>query len=155
MDVSIHTLLERHKTVVDTQSVLDWLYFADPRTQAWEASRLAGGWQWLASPEMRDELAHVLGRGHLPVTGRSVEQVLADMDARVSWQALPVLGEGQRLRCSDRDDQKFIDAAIGWQACWLVSRDKAVLKLGRRAQRLCGLHILRPTDWTPDTPFTA
>jgi hypothetical protein len=37
----------------------------------------------------------------------------------------------------------------------LVSRDKAVLKLGRRAQRLCGLHILRPTDWTPDTPFTA
>jgi uncharacterized protein len=140
-------VLYAHGTIIDTQSVLDWLYFEDPRTTGWEAARQAGHWHWVAAPEMRAELAHVLERGHLPVTARSAEQVLAHMDLRARWQALPVVGEGQRLRCTDRDDQKFIDAGIGWRVRWLVSRDKAVLKLAKRAHKLCGLQILRPCDW--------
>lgn len=145
--VSTHSLSDNVLTVMDSQSVLDWLYFEDPCTQAWESWRLAGHWRWVAAPEMRDELAHVLGRGHLPAKGRSAQQVLDDMDRRVAWQALPILGAGQRLRCTDPDDQKFIDAAMGWQVRWLVSRDKAVLKVGRRAQRLCSLQILPPGHW--------
>jgi uncharacterized protein len=147
INVSAHSVFNNVLTVMDSQSVLDWLYFEDPRTQAWESWRLAGHWRWVAAPEMRDELAYVLGRGHLPAKGRSAAQVLDDMDSRVVWQALPILGEGQRLRCTDPDDQKFIDAAIGWQVRWLVSRDKAVLKVGRRAQRLCSLQILPPGHW--------
>jgi predicted nucleic acid-binding protein len=50
-----------------------------------------------------------------------------------------------RLRCTDPDDQKFIDAAIV-SAQWLISRDRAVLKLARRAAAL-GLRIVTPERW--------
>ncbi|MBN8487205.1 MAG: PIN domain-containing protein, partial [Burkholderiales bacterium] len=53
------------------------------------------------------------------------------------------------LRCTDPDDQKFIDFALACGARWLVSRDKAVLKLRRRALALHGLQIVHPADWRP------
>lgn len=37
-------------------------------------------------------------------------------------------------QCRDKDDQKFIDAAIYYQCHWLISRDKHVLKLKNRMQ---------------------
>ncbi|MBX3622048.1 MAG: PIN domain-containing protein [Rhizobacter sp.] len=51
-----------------------------------------------------------------------------------------------RLRCTDPDDQKFIDLAVA-NARWLVSRDRAVLKLARRAA-LFGLQVVSPDRWT-------
>ena len=51
-----------------------------------------------------------------------------------------------RFRCTDADDQKFIDLAIEHRARWLVSRDRAVLKLARRAAPL-GLGIVTPARW--------
>ena len=45
--------------------------------------------------------------------------------------------------CSDRDDQKFLDLAYTARADWLVTKDKALLKLARRARR-DGLKILLP-----------
>ena len=39
----------------------------------------------------------------------------------------PVLGAHQLLRCSDPDDQKFIDLAVAHR-CTLVSKDREVLR---------------------------
>lgn len=135
-------------SVLDTQAVLDWLYFADPVAAAWEALRQAGSWHWVASAAMRDELAHVLERGLPPGRGLDGSAVLACFDARASLLPEVVLGEGRRLRCTDPDDQKFIDFALGHRAAWLVSRDRAVLKLARRAG-LQGVKILPPARWQP------
>jgi len=49
------------------------------------------------------------------------------------------------LRCTDTDDQKFIDFALAYGAA-LLSRDRAVLKLARRG-RNAGLEILTPECW--------
>jgi predicted nucleic acid-binding protein len=38
-----------------------------------------------------------------------------------------------RLACVDPDDQKFLDAAFASGADWLLTRDKALLALARRA----------------------
>jgi predicted nucleic acid-binding protein len=47
-------------------------------------------------------------------------------------------------RCADRDDQKFLELARDAAADWLVTADKALLKLARR-DRLRGLfRILTP-----------
>jgi predicted nucleic acid-binding protein len=47
-------------------------------------------------------------------------------------------------RCADRDDQKFLELARDSTADWLVTADKALLKLARR-DRLRGLfRILTP-----------
>jgi hypothetical protein len=43
----------------------------------------------------------------------------------------------------------FIDLALGVGARWLLSRDKAVLKLNRKAFALRGCSIIRPQDWGP------
>ena len=57
-----------------------------------------------------------------------------------------MIGEALRMRCTDPDDQTFIDLALSRGAQWLLSRDRAVLKLAKRA-RVLGLHILTPAAW--------
>jgi predicted nucleic acid-binding protein len=49
--------------------------------------------------------------------------------------------------CRDPDDQKFIDLALAAKAQWLVSRDKALLALAKRAKAR-GLLIVKPEAWT-------
>lgn len=148
--VGAHPPPHHRWAVLDTQAVLDWLYFDDPVTASWEAWRQAGHWQWVAGHALRAELAHVLGRGELPGASRATAQSVLDLfDERVLWQPDPVAAQCGTLRCTDPDDQKFIDFARVHQARWLVSRDRAVLKLRRRAQAAHGLLILPPRQWQP------
>ena len=133
--------------VIDTQSVLDWLYFSDPVCTQWPVQLQAGRWQWVASKPMREELAHVLLRGIDQPSRAPVEVVLAGFDRWVTLFDPPPVGDGTRLLCSDPDDQKFIDLAMTLPATWLISRDKAVLKLRRRAWERCGLRIVTPAQW--------
>ena len=58
----------------------------------------------------------------------------------------PVAAPGPPLRCRDPDDQMFIDLALSARAQWLVTRDRALLVLARRA-RLRGVTVIRPVDW--------
>ena len=51
--------------ILDTNVVLDWLVFRNPMCAALAAAVVAGELRWVATPAMRDELAHVLARGHL------------------------------------------------------------------------------------------
>lgn len=134
--------------VLDTNVVLDWLVFRDPEGRALFDAIEQRQLRWLATEAMRDELLHVLGRGiaaaYLPDLPRITE----------SWRQLAeiapppeLLGDATRLRCTDVDDQKFVDLALAG-ARWLVSRDRAVLKLARRAGRL-GLQVIPPGRWHP------
>jgi predicted nucleic acid-binding protein len=50
------------------------------------------------------------------------------------------------LHCRDPDDQMFLDLALAAGARWLVSRDRALLHLRRRAQSH-GLAIVTPEQW--------
>ena len=55
------------------------------------------------------------------------------------------------MRCTDADDQKFIDLALGARAVALLSADRAVLRLARRAAAF-GLVITTVAGWRLDTP---
>jgi predicted nucleic acid-binding protein len=50
-------------------------------------------------------------------------------------------------RCKDRDDQKFLELAHTARADWLVSKDRAVLKLARRVARDFGFRIAQPAQF--------
>ena len=148
--VSTHSHRCTHWAVLDTQAVLDWLYFDDPHTRHWEDWRNAGDWCWVAGCAMRDELAHVLGRGCLPPgRGMAADALLAAFDVRVQCLPEPAPSLAPRPRCTDPDDQKFIDFAVSHCAAWLVSRDRAVLKLRRRVLSAHGVQIVPPRDWAP------
>lgn len=132
--------------VLDTNVVLDCLLFRDPGCAALVEWLAAGRLRWLASTAMRDELAHVLARGHLDAWSPDPAALFAIWDR---WVSSTAEGGPSRLHCTDPDDQKFIDAALTHRARWLVSRDRAVLKLARRA-RAVGLAIVTPAAWTRD-----
>jgi predicted nucleic acid-binding protein len=137
--------------VLDTNVVLDWLWFDDPRLVPLTFRLRAGTLRWLATPPMREELAAVLGRATLPARPRSAEGVLADYDRWCALHPEPVApAHSAALRCTDTDDQKFIDLALtlarNGGATALLTRDRAVLRLARHA-RLHRLWIGPPERW--------
>jgi predicted nucleic acid-binding protein len=127
--------------VLDTNVVLDWLLFADARCRGLAEAIISGRVRWIASPPMRAELEHVLARGIRSARAGDPGRTLEGW-ARWSVAVEPCDRPSPRaLRCTDADDQKFIDLALHTGAATLVSRDRAVLKLARRAAPL-GLAIV-------------
>jgi predicted nucleic acid-binding protein len=132
--------------VLDTNVVLDWLLFDDPRAARLAGAVQAGRVRWIASPPMRCELDRVLRRGIASRPGHATDAVVSAFD-RWSVAAEPVPAPPlPRLRCSDVDDQKFIDLAVQARASFLISRDRAVLRLAGAARGL-GLAIVVPERW--------
>ncbi len=137
------SLTGRPRVVIDTNAVLDWLLFAAPEAQALGRDVEGGRLVWIGTASMRDELARVLAGRFAARPGRDPASVLA------AWQRhcelVPCCGAAP-WRCDDPDDQAFVDLAVGAGARWLVSRDKALLRLARRARAL-DLRIVTPEHW--------
>ena len=148
--VALPSLAAVPAVVLDTNVVLDWLVFGNPDCLPIVNAIEAGTWRWLVTEPMRQELTHVLGRGVLHSWAPDEARLWATWDrlARLTAATTPA-GSALRLRCTDPDDQKFVDLALGAAQC-LISRDRAVLKLRRRAAAL-GLQVLTPAQWLTAT----
>jgi putative PIN family toxin of toxin-antitoxin system len=139
--------------VLDTNTVLDWLVFADGAGLGVANGITSQRLVWHATPSMRVELEHVLPRPALARWRPDVQRVLACFDEYVTLVRTSTLAASSAvlpapaLVCKDADDQKFIDLAVAIGARWLFTRDRALLKLARAAQRV-GVCVLRPADWT-------
>ena len=142
--------------VLDTNVVLDWLVFGDPDGATLGAAIAAGEVRWIATTAMRDELAHVLGRGHLDPWHPDPAVVWGAWDRHCESVTTPtaLAAAAGRLRCSDPDDQKFIDLAVRAPARWLLSRDRAVLKLSRQLLAI-GVQVTVPQHWRRERASTA
>ena len=136
--------------VLDTNVVLDWLFFADPGCAPLSLAIRHRQVRWIASQGMRNEIEHVLQRGIRARRPAGIGSVLASWD---EWASIVPTGDGPlpaTLRCTDPDDQKFIDLALRTGASALLTRDRAVLKLARRA-RAHGLSIQTAVAWQERT----
>ena len=132
--------------VLDTNVVLDWLYFSDPACSLLSTVIRGRQVRWIASPAMRAEIEHVLRRGIHAKGSADAESVMGAWD---NWASVrPAVDEPSPagMRCTDPDDQKFIDFALRIGASALLTRDRAVLKLARRA-RGHGLRIETAVAW--------
>lgn len=136
---------EPERVVLDTNTVLDCLVFRDPAAGVLATALATGAVRWMACPSMPRELERVLGYGRLGRWTPNSECVLASFDAYACMVAEPP-APSPGPRCTDPDDQVFIDLALAERARWLVSRDRAVLKLERHA-RARGLRIVPPARW--------
>lgn len=118
--------------VLDTNIVLDIFVFNDPASQPLKQALQGGQVRWLATQAMRDELERVLAYPkivpRLVFYQVSAADVLAQFDrhARLEPEAARAT-----LKCSDADDQKFIDLALAHKAT-LLSKDRAILNMKRR-----------------------
>jgi predicted nucleic acid-binding protein len=132
--------------VLDTNVVLDWLVFGDARVAPLVRALTTGSLACHGTPAMRDELARVLRSPALQRWQPDGEWVLATYDSHVGRWEGPCPAAGPSLRCRDSDDQKYIDLALRSGARWLVSHDRALLDLDRRA-RPRGFGIVTPARW--------
>ena len=131
--------------VLDTNVVLDWLVFKDAQAGPLTEALAAGTLRWLTCRRMRDELERTLAYPALAKWNPDSEHVLTIFDRQGTAQPDPPPAPLD-LRCSDPDDQVFLDLALATRARWLLTHDRALLKLARRAGR-SGLHILPPARW--------
>jgi predicted nucleic acid-binding protein len=131
--------------VLDTNVVLDWLVFHDPRCASLAAALQLRRLTWVASAAMRDELAAVLPRPQFARWQPDCAEVLSNFDRFATPCAAP-RAAAPALNCRDPDDQMFIDLACALRATWLFSRDRALLALARRA-RAWDVEITTPQDW--------
>lgn len=134
------------RLVLDTNAVLDALLFADPRmTSAVEALARREA-QWLATAPMREELARVLVRSALARYAPDCERILTEFDDQALMMAASAVVGSPRLICRDPDDQPFIDLAFHLRPCTLLTQDRDLHALARRAAVL-GVAILRPQQF--------
>ncbi len=143
------------RVVLDTNVVLDALLFDNVEVRPLWRAITSGEVQWLTTEPMLDEFRHQLSK---PALGRYTpqsERMLSEaLRAAQVTPPAPVRPPSlSRLRCRDSDDQPFIDLAW-WHRATLISRDRDLLSLARKARPL-GLVIVAPRDHAGRHPESA
>jgi uncharacterized protein len=126
--------------VLDTNVLLDLWLFDDPSVRSLREAIDAGILRPLRTTETDAEFVEVLQRARFGL-GESARATVLERWAACSEPSANV--EPAPLVCSDPDDQKFLDVAFSGGADLLLTRDKALLQLARRAEA-AGLLIRSP-----------
>lgn len=128
--------------VLDTNVVIDWLVFDDAFMAPLRDGIAQGQIHVLTHAPAIVELQRVVGYPALKLSPDRQRSIVARY---LDQTRVPTLPQGFSLtqmltptgfpRCRDPDDRHFLALAFHARAQALVSRDKAVLKLRRRARR--------------------
>jgi putative PIN family toxin of toxin-antitoxin system len=137
------------RIVLDTNVCLDLFVFKDPRWSALLAAIESGAVEAITRADCREEYLVVLHYKHLPLDDDSRPLSAARFDQLIKVVAPPE--SGVRLPvCTDRDDQKFLELARDAGAAILITKDKALLKLGRRLAKAGMFKVMVPEAWSPE-----
>ncbi|QOY96404.1 putative toxin-antitoxin system toxin component, PIN family [Massilia sp. UMI-21] len=132
--------------VIDTNVCLDLFVFRDPRWAPLLAALESGELAAVTRADCRDEYRVVLHYPHLPLDEATRAEAAARFDALLTVVA-PDPKQVRLPVCTDRDDQKFLEIARDAGADVLITKDKALLKLGRRTAREGLFRIMVPEAW--------
>lgn len=129
------------KALLDTNVWLDWLVFDDPGVVSIARAVESGALLALGSEDTRAEWLDVIARPQFDLDRRALAEAVAAYDRFAQCRPR---APACALACRDRDDQKFVDLAVAERANWLITKDRALLALARRAARDWRLSIVRP-----------
>lgn len=131
------------RLVIDTNVLVSALVFKDsrhiPLREAWEAKRVTP----LLSVATYRELKHVLCYRMFALEDDQIQAAIERIGPFIEWIAIDETQTVTLPKCSDRDDQKFLDVALCGRADALVTYDKALLKMRRRD---LGFRIGKPEE---------
>jgi uncharacterized protein len=136
------------RLVLDTNVWLDWLVFDDPSVAPLRQAQAGSLIQIVINDACLDELSAVLAYPQFALDEPQRNIHLATVDGCATRldglrpseiHALP--------RCSDPDDQKFLELARDSHSDWLITKDKALLGLRPSAIRMAGFRIATPSHW--------
>ena len=136
------------RLVLDTNVWLDWLLFDEPSVAPIKAAVAAGRAEVFIDASVEAELARVLA---YPFGARTLD---AGRQAELLACCLSIArrdeGGGMRddpaslPKCSDVDDQKFLELALACGAAFLVTRDNDLLGLPWNKLRQLPYRIVTP-----------
>ena len=140
------------RLVLDTNIWLDWLVFGEPSLAPLKAAVAERRAELFIDAACEAELARVLaydfGKHSVDAAAqaaclaecrRLARPVGSDPDS-LAWGLTP----NSLPRCTDPGDQIFLEAALAARADFLVTRDRALLDLGRRG---LPFRIVTPDAW--------
>jgi uncharacterized protein len=140
------------RLVLDTNIVLDCLVFCDSTTRDLTAAIGARRVHALVHQHALDELERVLAYPKLRLAATEQRQVLDRYLSVATFVPMPdTFSHGSLLlpsdfpRCRDRDDELFLALAYHARADGLITKDKAVLKLRKKARRF-SVEIRAPAE---------
>ena len=122
----------RPRAVIDTNVLLDFWVFDDPAVRPLRTALEAGRVTVLRSGDSVDEFTQVIMREKFDLATEARFGILRQWD-RLATPVERIFGAP--VACSDPHDQMFLDLAYSARADWLVTKDKALLKVARRARR--------------------
>ena len=140
------------RLVIDTNVWLDWLVFEAKELADLRAARQAGVARIVIDAPCLAELERVLAYPNIGLDAASIAATLDDVRLITESFSGECLHAQPLPRCQDPDDQKFLRLAAAARADCLVTRDVALLRLGRRTARAFGFAIRGPGDWRPPEP---
>jgi putative PIN family toxin of toxin-antitoxin system len=136
------------RLVLDTNVWIDWLLFDDPAVTPIKAAQREGRIRIVVDGACLDELIAVLAYPEFGLDETQKNRHLAEVGRctimQTQRQAVPAVA---LPRCTDPDDQKFLALAQNAAAHWLLTRDKALLRMNRRLKS-AGIRIGSPADWS-------
>jgi putative PIN family toxin of toxin-antitoxin system len=149
---SSHASRGATRVILDSNVWIDILVFDDPDARPIHAALESGALRALIDARCLTELTRVLDypqfvarkvdkEAALAAVGRLAEFVTPEAAGAPPEDARPL------PNCKDRDDQKFLELAYAAHADWLVSKDRAVLKLAKRIARDFGFRIAQPAPF--------
>ena len=138
---------QRLVLVIDTNVCLDLFVFNDPRITPLLHALQNNTITAITQASCRDEWLAVLHYPQLPITeqSRPISAALYDKYLQITqtvakdYLILP--------RCTDADDQQFMNLARDASATHLLTKDKALLKCAKRVNKLGLFCILTPDNF--------
>jgi putative PIN family toxin of toxin-antitoxin system len=137
------------RVVLDSNVWIDILVFDDDATRPIHAALERGALHAVIDSRCLAELARVLDYPQFVARAVDKAALLAAVARLATLEARPEASDGapQLPKCRDRDDQKFLELAYAAKAEWLVSKDRALLKLNKRTTRDFGFRIAEPAPF--------
>ncbi|MBS0313151.1 MAG: putative toxin-antitoxin system toxin component, PIN family [Proteobacteria bacterium] len=139
------------RLVLDTNVLVSALVYDDPRHEV-----LRRGWQAralvpLMSAATHDELRRVLAYPQFALSAERIAVALGTLEPFVEWVSIDAAAVAALRRCSDRDDQKFLETAFCGGAHAILSYDRVLLKMRRHAP----CPVRTPEAWLAEHPVGA
>ena len=134
--------------VLETNVWLDWLVFDDPAMAILKQAHRDGRVNIAMDSACLQELKAVLAYPEFGLDDAQRKKHLAEVDRCVVRRDFqPAACSATLPRCSDPNDQKFLALALDASADWLITKDKALLKLNRRL-KVAGFRVGSPSEWS-------
>lgn len=127
--------------ILDTNVLLDMFYWDN--TDAHRIAEELNHYTCLYAWETLIEYADILSRSQFALTPDDQIKLLKQITDTFAFCAITAHSP---VRCKDSDDQKFLDLALSYAPAILISKDKRVLKAGRKMKKL-GITALSVTEF--------